>query len=375
MKINKTLTALVAGASIGMSGQAFAANGTASNTTISNEAVLTYKVGSIDQDPERNTADFIVATKVDFTVDIGHSSLLSVTPNSNDYVLTYTVTNDGNATFDFSLAATQISTGTDNFVVGLGSTTYSDNTSMDNVEIHIDDGDGVYETDGSDPIADYLDEITADDTVDVTFFIVSDAPLTMTDDQIAGIDVTVTALEGGSASTKGSTITATPLTTAFDNTALQIVVANSGTALAGGYQAASAVLTVDKQVTVINDPICASADSDYRTSACTNDSGYLPKAIPGATLEYTIVIANDATASTSAVSLILTDDLNIDGTDTGAGDSDDIDVTTLSARTVDTSNLTDIDFSDTTTAGIINIAFDEIHPDKSATITFTVELL
>jgi hypothetical protein len=369
MKINKTLTALIAGAGLGLSGQAMAANGTASGTLISNTASLDYTVGTVNQADITDSATFLVATRVDFTLSTPDNTPTTVTPGGSDYVLTYDVTNEGNATFDFSLAAVNMTT---------GGTTISgelDDAEMASITIYADtNGDGSYNS-GTDLVITYLDEIAADDTTPVRFFIVADAPAALTDKQIAGINVTADVKAGGLAATEGGLITATPLTTAFDNGNIQVVVANSTDTIADTYKVGSAIMSVAKTVTVISDPICDNGLLDYSVTPCTNDASYIPKAIPGARVKYTVVVDNDASATASATDLVLTDDLNIDGNDVDAGI--DFDILTISTIAVDVSNLViDSDFTaPAAAAGIVTVTFDEIANGEDATISFTVDLL
>jgi hypothetical protein len=373
MKINKTLTALIAGASLGLSGQAFAANGTDSGTLISNTASLKYTVNSVDQDDITNDATFLVATRVDFTLSTPDNTATTVTPGGTDYVLTYDITNEGNAPFDFSLSALNMTT---------GGTTISgdiDNSDMASIGIFADtNGNGSYDS-GTDLAITFLDEVAADDTAPVRFFIVADAPTTLTDKQIAGIDVTALVKAGGGASSEGSAITATAITDAFNPAIVQVVVANSTDTVTDTYLVGSAVISVAKTVTVISDPLCDNGLADYTVTACTNDASYIPKAIPGARVKYTVVVDNDALATSSATGLVLTDDLNIDGNDIDSGN--DFDVATISAISVDSNLAVDADVptandTDTSvTSGVVTATFSAIAPSEDVTISFTVDLL
>jgi hypothetical protein len=369
MKINKTLTALIAGASLGLSGQAFAANGTDSGTLISNTASLKYTVNSVDQDDITDDATFLVATRVDFTLSTPDNTATTVTPGGTDYVLTYDITNEGNAPFDFSLSALNMTTG------GTTISSDTDNSDMASIGIFADTNDnGSYDS-GTDLAITFLDEVAADDAAPVRFFIVADAPTTLTDKQIAGIDVTAVVKAGGTASSEGSLITATAITDAFNPAIVQVVVANSTDTVTDTYLVGSAILTIAKTVTVINDPLCDHPAGDYRLAgACVNDATYIPKAIPGATVEYTIVLDNDSSATASAENLILTDDLNIDGDDTDT--AIDFDIATISTIDVDVTNLViDNTTSNTVVTGLVTVNFNEIANGEDATITFTVDLL
>ncbi len=93
MKINNTLTALIASATLGLSGQALAA-GTTSGTPIVNTVSLGYTVSSTAQTPVTSTETFNVDNKVDMT-------LTTDTPDTNpapgqEIILAYTLTNTGN---------------------------------------------------------------------------------------------------------------------------------------------------------------------------------------------------------------------------------------------------------------------------------------
>jgi uncharacterized repeat protein (TIGR01451 family) len=108
MKINKTLTALIAGASIGMSGQALSAvNG--AGTTLSNTASLTYTVGGATATSDsEDTLDFAVDKKIDFTLTEVNAmakvfpGLLSST--NDDRVYTFKLTNAGNSDQAFKIS-------------------------------------------------------------------------------------------------------------------------------------------------------------------------------------------------------------------------------------------------------------------------------
>ena len=66
MKLNKTLIALAAGASFGLSGQVFA-EGTIAGTDIENTVTLGYTVNTVPQTDLTQTATFKVDSRVEFT--------------------------------------------------------------------------------------------------------------------------------------------------------------------------------------------------------------------------------------------------------------------------------------------------------------------
>ena len=103
MKINKTLTALIAGASLGLSGQAMAA-GTTSGTTISNTVSLGYSVSGISQNDVESPSTFKVDKKVDMTL-ISNTGAADTIPGAT-VTLAYTIKNTGNSSQDYKLAVT-----------------------------------------------------------------------------------------------------------------------------------------------------------------------------------------------------------------------------------------------------------------------------
>ncbi len=100
MKINKTLTALIAGASIGMSGQAFSA-GTTAGDDIANTVTLGYTVSGVTQDNVESDSTFKVDNKVDMTLVSQTSS--SPTVPGETVTLQYTLENTGNYDLFYAL--------------------------------------------------------------------------------------------------------------------------------------------------------------------------------------------------------------------------------------------------------------------------------
>jgi len=93
MKVNKTLTALIASAGLGLSGHAFAA-GTLSNSTITNTSTLDYTVAGVNQNDVTSQVDF----KVDYKVDMAISAT-AATGNAapgETISMTFALKNDGN---------------------------------------------------------------------------------------------------------------------------------------------------------------------------------------------------------------------------------------------------------------------------------------
>jgi len=82
------------------------AAGTASGTDVANFATVNYEMGSIAEIAINSpNVTFVVDTQIDLTVDTTDVAAVASTPSSNDNVMTFTVTNTGNASQDFSLSA------------------------------------------------------------------------------------------------------------------------------------------------------------------------------------------------------------------------------------------------------------------------------
>ncbi len=271
--------------------QSVFAAGTTQNQTISNSATVDYNVNTIAQTQlNSNTYQFVVDRKVTFTVVKDEVAVVSVTPGSNDNVLTFTVTNNGNDTFDYTVAAEQLVGGTAEF----GGT---DNINATTVDVFVESGATVGYQAAQDT-ATSIDDLAADANIKV--YLVSDFALGLSDDAIAGQWLLVTALtsaggalsdDSGSADTVG---TVQNVFDAMDGPATGDAANDAKFSDGADYQVVTASLTITKASTVISDPI----------SGTTN-----PKAIPGAVIEYSITIDNGAGAGT-ATDIDIADSLN-----------------------------------------------------------------
>jgi uncharacterized repeat protein (TIGR01451 family) len=247
--------------------------GTAGGTAVDNFAVVDYQVGGLDQAQiSSDTASFLVDNMINLTVATVDGAAVVVIPGDTMQVLTYTLTNVGNTTQDYSFTAP-----------GGSGTFYgvTDNFDAVNVNVYVDANDnGVY-----DPLTDvnsYADELMADSTV--TVFIVADIPLTQLDGDGAIYDL----VPGG-----------TPNDIPDDPATIQLVFADGAGSVDGIYDGrfsssdvylvGSALLTVDKNSAVTSDPF---------------NGGSNPKAIPGATILYTIDVANSGSADADSVILV-----------------------------------------------------------------------
>lgn len=329
---------------IGGSQTALAA-GTASGTTVDNTATVDYQVGGISQAQlTSNTASFVVDNRVDLTVAESAGTYVDVVPGSTVQVLTFMVTNTGNTAQDFALSA---AAGSDPF----GGT---DNFDATNVNVYVEDGTTV----GYQPAEDtatFIDELAADTTA--TVYIVADIPVSQSNGDIATYTLTADAHDAGAAG-----LGAVTNATAGGNTAGVDVVlgdaagdtdlANAGDhSDTGAYRVVSASLNVTKSVAVYSDPF----------NGTTN-----PKAIPGATMRYTISVQNTST-TTAATSVVVVDTPPANTTySTG----------TITLDTVGKTDASDGDEADwnITNAGAVTVTIPTLSASTMATITFDVTI-
>ena len=278
--------------------QTAAAAGTAAGTVVTNQATLDYTVGGIVQPSAPSTAtSFNVDRKVNFNLTYVPGTFVNVFPGSVNQALTYTVTNSGNDTQDFNLAVAQLAGG--------AVLTGTDNIDAAAVRLYLDsDANGSFDSilDQDITATPYLDEVAPD--ASVTVFVVGNFPTPQVNANVAGLTLAANALHGHGAGAAGAAIaggattdtngavSGNPIFTVFADVAdtqpnLELV--------AGAFRIAAPVLTVDKQVNVIWDPV------NYNAT---------PRSIPGSFVQYAITIANNATALASASLTTIQDTLD-----------------------------------------------------------------
>jgi uncharacterized repeat protein (TIGR01451 family) len=263
---------------VGLVPQAWA-DGTPSGTPIDNTATIDYTVGGVGQTQiVSNTASFVVDNKIDLTVATVDLALVVVVPGAVSQVLTHTVTNDGNTPQDYSLQAQ--ASAADEFDATL-------------VGVFVDgNANGTYE-----PLVDtatYVDELGIDLTT--TVFIVADIPAVQVDGDQALYDLVAQTAAGGAGGAQGADILNDDALIIDDPATVQIVFGDGAGSVDGpndgqhssanGYEVVTATLDVTKSSSVISDPF---------------NGGVNPKAIPGATMGYSIDIDNIGTAAASNV--------------------------------------------------------------------------
>ncbi len=269
--------ALAGLALLGLSGTALAL-GTAAGTSVNNLASVTFNVGGQVQPAVAGSVQFVVDNRVDLTAAANDAPPVYTAVGLTDQLLTFIVSNTGNAVQDYDLTA----------VADLPAY-------FGNVRIFADNNDSGA-LDAGDTL-DYVDELAADGSRLV--FIVADIIGQPADSTDVVVTLTATTADGGTAATQGGNTAET----AGPNTAGVDVVFGDGAGVIDAvedaiYTAANTVrirnaaLTVTKTVVVIDDPFNGTTD---------------PKAIPGATLEYTISVEN--TGGAAALGAVLTDNI------------------------------------------------------------------
>lgn len=305
VNLKKPLGLLLGSLSLwGMSVSVFAA-GTAPGTSISNQATLNYEVGgnpqtAIDSDgdtgtPGTQTTDFVVDRKVDLTIVKDGDA--TVIPNSSDQALAFTLTNTGNDTHGYLLSTIA------------GATPADDEFDMNSVRIYIDvNNNGTYEI-GTDTL--YVLGTNAGDLLpspaagsSIKLLVVSNTPATQANGDTALYHLLAQATDAGTVNPTTATVGADDpavVDTAFADAA--------GTAGAGTDDARDG-LHSDSGIYTVQAAVVTLAKSSQVTDDGFGNGAPNAKAIPGATVTYTIVIDNSA-GTEDASNLVLTDDLQI----------------------------------------------------------------
>ena len=272
---------------------AFAA-GTDAGVTIGNRATVNYTVGTaaqtaIESSPTGNSTpgvgagantNFVVDRRIDFTVTATDGAAVTVSPGQADVVATYTVTNTSNAAEGFQLSASNV-----------GGTLFgnADNTDVANLLVFVDNPGaggtaGVY--DALFDTAGFVNTLAEDGNVVV--FIVADVPLTATNGQFANVQLQALAAQVG---TNGATLEGE--TPGADTAGVDVVFGDAGRNASetadAQFAVQSAALTITKSSAIISDPF--------------NGTGANRKPIPGAVIEYVVLIENNGTAAAASVRL------------------------------------------------------------------------
>lgn len=276
--------------------------GTPANQDISNTASVTFTVAGNSSTVTSNPDVFKVDRKLDVVVTTQDSAPVAVALGGANAVTTFTVTNNSNATIDFLLAASQQVGSASKF-----SGSVNDTVNVQNVRIFVETtGDTTWTS--SDTASDRLRAIASGDSVRV--YVVSDGPTTGANGAIATVQLTATAAGGvggtsGQAGTPntGAALDQTDAATVNGKNSMETVFADAANvdpgvtsdnakdgkgAARSDYRIGAPVLTVGKYSRIISDPFSGAAS---------------PRAIPGAVVEYCIVVNNTGAGSASAVTI------------------------------------------------------------------------
>jgi len=262
--------------------------GTASGTIITNNAQLTYQVGSVTQNVQSNSATFKVDNVVRLTVQASDSLPTSVALGATGQVLQFTVTNTGNTAQDYALTPTQVVGGT----ITLGST-YTDTFNANSCQVFVETAGGTGYQAGSDT-ATKISNLAPDasQTVYVVCTIPSSGPA---NGEAAIVALTAETAEAGSCATTcalmqetvgGNTV---DVDVVFGDLATALDGARNGKDIARDAYVLEAALTIVKNVTLLCDPFNGNSN---------------PKHVPGAYVQYAITVSNGSTTNTATLTTI-----------------------------------------------------------------------
>ncbi len=416
MKINKTLAALITSASLGMSGQVLAAaetDDTAAGVEISNLASFSYSVNGDVTNGESDDPDgdgplggvattFEVDQKVDLILTWDDATYITADVG-DDIVIKLTLSNEGNSAQSFKFEGSDTAANTDlpKLAAAADHTGKDDAQTVESWSYYLDtDGSGgtddIYTKDAegtaltNDVIGD-LDVYEADDITKkvVTIWAVG-KNLNDTDDlsQI-GVEISAIASDaGGAAIEEGNTnpsgtdikddnlddgfIVFADTSSTYEEDELLITAPDGTYVLLTEILVAAPIITITKEVKVTDSPFTL------------NNDGTSFVAIPGSTIEYTILVENNGTGDAPEIKVLdtLPSEYKLVGV---AGSA--IEITNLvylaedihdPVETADIDSVTVATGEDLSVTGIDGEVFT-IHLDlkgkESMKITFEVELL
>jgi uncharacterized repeat protein (TIGR01451 family) len=264
---------------------------TPAGTSIQNRATVNYSVGGqaqalIESSPTGNTTPganagasttFVVDNRVDLTVAELGATATPTTPGAVNALLTYTVTNTGNAPQGYALTLAEQVTGT-TFPGGNDNADFT----LANLVVRVDDGDNTFD---AGDVAPAINTLNPGQTVTV-FVVAPVVTLTLVNGNRTNIrlqaQTAVSGTNGGTPQLQSGGVN--------DPTVVEVVFADIGVdateSAVDQFFIQSASLTIQKTQTVISDGFSASN----------------PRSIPGATVEYQIEIEN--TSPTIAADLV-----------------------------------------------------------------------
>ncbi|HAK60295.1 MAG TPA: hypothetical protein DCO77_07905 [Nitrospiraceae bacterium] len=307
MKRNIFLTALLMGV-VAVTIPQGAGASTPPCTQISNQATLSYSVGAVAQTPITSTLgagnQFYVGVKVIVTVANTDAGNVAVTAGTTPVVLSFSITNDGNAVHDYALAVEAAAN-------GVASPHGGGNDSFDGTTVNVFVESGA--TAGYQALEDtatLIDGLAVDGGATTAYIVYTPSDLTAADGSLAVYYLTATTqwADGSAIGAQGSqTPSLAQAGGVCDGAKAVDVVFGDGDGPStadtaardaihsddSAYIVTSAAISVTKSYSVVSDSINTSAPYS---------------AIPGAVIRYSIAIAN--TGGASAVLSTTIDALN-----------------------------------------------------------------
>jgi len=285
------------------------AGGTQAGTPVSNTFTLDYEVNGTTQ-PTIDTGVAGTNTPTLFTVDrlvdltVADNGPTPTTPGATDQQLVYSVTNNGNDSQDYALSIFEETT--DDFQT-------SDPATLEVIRYYIDDGDGVYEPNGTGDgaLIDYNPATPPNLGIDDVLWVVvtQDIPGTAADGEQADIILIADTLDPVSHVAVDADNDGNSLTGAAEN----VLADESGTGQEGigagdhsalnSYTISSADINAVKTVDVHTED-----GSNCTTFPGTATGGY---AIPGSCVEYVITVTNEGSEAATAIDIV--DDIAVSG--------------------------------------------------------------
>jgi len=401
MKINKTLTALIAGASLGLSGQAMAAN-TEAGQNIDNSVTLDYFVSGVAQSQENATSTFKVDNKIDMTLT-RNTGVTGIVPGST-ILYSFKLANDGNLDQLFTFDVDHV----DNLdILGDGtkeSSVVAAPTLITYYSAYTDSSTNTPFVPATGLTVPYDDD-SAPNVNEQSFWVEVTYPLTQKNGDILGHTVVVTAVPNASnqavsvvnknGSDGGTPNLGKQLTVYADSASDNSDNAFNGThTKAFGSEIATAFFTKADGTSgpgltaiVVNDPLCNENNDNYGSNTFHNTGttgvmtcnangvifvppvGYSPKAIPGALVEYTITAKNHSTLVASAHTFFThtvdSDEEGIDHVSITNGTTDVVEAGTYSYGP------TTYTHYDSSTATVMRANLSSVAAEDTVTITFT----
>ena len=264
------------------------AAGTAAGSTITNNVTVSYEVSGVDQADETASNDITVDRKVDLTVARTDNTATTVTPGAANQAVTFQVENISNDTLDFELDAAQVTTGNPAGIAG------TDAFDVDTpFAYYEDDGDGVF--DGGDTLVTHLDAL-APDTPVVVHVVTPLVSLGLSTDDIAAVVLTATAKEDDNGAALGSDLVEAVANTAGVDTIFADAAGDTDGVRDAAFSATDDFIVLGAALTATKASEIVAGD--YGTGA----------AIPGATIEYCIIVTN-AGGGAAASNLVISDTL------------------------------------------------------------------